>query len=216
MNRSPYDPVPWNDSAVPNDEDKEQLKSALAQDNDTALKEFIGRFGSDALNALLFRDNITPLMYASGKGATDCLRILIAQGADLNATDIYGRNACYHAAMENKPAPIPMLALAGADINAFNAINYNPILVAAHNGRGQLFKTLLDCGADIDVVINDATGLTLDDLVKSSTNSALPGIFETHKAELAKKKIADSARMIEKACHNGISKSIPIRKFKPR
>ena len=63
----------------------------------------------------------TPLMVAAASGEVDAVRVLIDNGADVNAKDgVRNQTALMYAAASNRPAVIALLASKGADLKATN------------------------------------------------------------------------------------------------
>src|SRR6185436_3379861 len=63
----------------------------------------------------------TPLMVAAASGEVDAVRVLVDNGADVNAKDgVREQTPLMYAAASNRPAVIELLASKGADLKATN------------------------------------------------------------------------------------------------
>jgi ankyrin repeat protein len=83
-------------------------------------------------------------------GYPDVTRALIAAGASAAVSESSGINLVHWAAMTNHPEVIPVLAQAGASVNATDEFNYTPLMYAAtiDFGDAEVVKALLKAGAD--------------------------------------------------------------------
>jgi len=98
------------------------------------------------------RDGGTPLIYASGgsdpgRDYPGVVAALIAAGADVNAKDNLG-TPLTHAAMNGEASVVPILAKAGADVNA--QVAWCALFWAARRGDVPMVRALLDAGADVN------------------------------------------------------------------
>ncbi|XP_068216276.1 uncharacterized protein [Palaemon carinicauda] len=111
----------------------------------------------------------TPLLVAAIKGDTERISQLIAQGADVNATDYAGWSALHEACNRGFYGVSKLLIEAGADVNAKGLDNDTPLHDACINNHFKLVRLLLRCGAGVDVV--NRRGKTPRDVCRS------PGII---------------------------------------
>ena len=80
-------------------------------------------------------------------GAVDLIRILVAQGANVNYAEADGKTAIWYAVEKNNMEQIKLLLELGADVN--NKCKECPLLIhAIHNKNIEIVKLLLDHGAD--------------------------------------------------------------------
>ena len=100
---------------------------------------------------------MTPLHWTTGKGHFDVAKVLIQNGADVNALDNYKRTALHWAALNVDVAKTAlnvdvakMLILNGADVNAVDKDKKTPLHNAAKKGNVVLTLQLLCFGAAID------------------------------------------------------------------
>ena len=139
---------------------------------------------SAALPAVLAAAGLTgleaadrPLADAARRGDRDAVRVLIGQGADVDARQGDGATALLWAAYRGDADVAGLLLDAGADVNAANDLGATPLWAAVGNGRAPLVARLLDAGADPDAPLlsgetplmtaarvgaADAAGLLLD------------------------------------------------------
>ena len=100
-----------------------------------------------ASGALAAEDNAdTPLMTAAYRGDVSAMREIIAQGADVNATNRVGWTALHFAAgatpirdqvYRGSPEAATLLLDKGADPNAAGRLGHRPLMLAAMNGDGE-------------------------------------------------------------------------------
>ena len=101
----------------------------------------------------------------------DCIRALLAAGADANADD--GYSTALHLAVErNEPAIVQLLIENGARLNPLNEHGWTPLRCAADESRVECARLLLAAGADACAdaasfsVLHKAAGLKTSDLLR--------------------------------------------------
>jgi ankyrin repeat protein len=104
---------------------------------------------------LLSRKNVPLLCVAAASGSLDCVVYLVKVGANINDSDSSGSTPVHWAAMWGHDKILRFLLENGAKISSHQ---FNPLLLAARNGRYECVSVLLDSGADINCV--DQTGRT--------------------------------------------------------
>lgn len=110
----------------------------------------------------------TMLHQAAKGGDPEIIRLLIARGLDVNATDDYH----YHdtplsdVAGRAKPEAIAALLEAGSDVNHRGVNDQTPLWRAVHNKRIEIVRMLLAAGAD--PTIPDIKGRTPLDVARNS------------------------------------------------
>ncbi len=84
---------------------------------------------------------LTPLLYAAREGCTDCVKLLIEAGADLNKTDPENVSPLVMAGLNARWDSMKLLAEAGADVNKWDYYGRNPLYMVVdystlpHGGR---------------------------------------------------------------------------------
>ena len=90
---------------------------------------------------------------AEMRGDTSAVRLLIKQGADVNAAQGDGMTALHWAAMHGDADQTRMLVYAGARLEASTRNgNYTPLHLAAQTGKTSVIKALVQAGADVNAV----------------------------------------------------------------
>lgn len=102
---------------------------------------------------------IPPLMWAVRGGNPEAVELLIAHGANVNATDKFGMTALWLAVDENKPTIVEVLLRAKADPDAPTTFGSSPLICALRRGDVEMAKVLLDAGADPNAPVLKGTPL---------------------------------------------------------
>jgi len=90
---------------------------------------------------------------AEMRGDTSAVRVLLKQGADVNAAQGDGMTALHWAAMHGDVDQTRMLVYAGARLEASTRNgNYTPLHLAAQTGKTSVIKALVQAGADVNAV----------------------------------------------------------------
>ena len=97
----------------------------------------------------------TALILAVVKDHVECVKALIAAGADINANDDNGENALLWASAWNDWDCLNALIAAGADVNAKDNGGSTALSGLCFNGHVNCLKPLLDAGADVNAKDND-------------------------------------------------------------
>ena len=88
---------------------------------------------------------------AEMRGDTSAVRLLLKQGADVNAAQGDGMTALHWAAMHGDVDQTRMLVYAGARLEASTRNgNYTPLHLAAQTGKTSVIKALIQAGADVN------------------------------------------------------------------
>jgi hemoglobin len=104
----------------------------------------------------------TLLHAAAAAGDAETVELLLRSGADPNVRDAGGHTALYalgNGCRSGGGPVVPILAQAGADVNADDGIKHcTPLHMAARRGNAEVASALLNCGARIDA--RDSAGDT--------------------------------------------------------
>jgi len=88
------------------------------------------------------------LVDAAKNGDGGALRVLLEQGADVNAPEADGTTALHWAAYWDDGDSADLLIRAGAQVNAANDLGATPLWAACENGSAAMVQRLLQAGAD--------------------------------------------------------------------
>ena len=90
----------------------------------------------------------TALMTAARTGAVDAVKVLLARGADMSATEPEsGQTILMTAAAEAHPVVVQVLIAHGADVQARSTVRFSPLTFAVRAGDLESLKLLLAAGA---------------------------------------------------------------------
>jgi ankyrin repeat protein len=97
---------------------------------------------------------VTPLHLAVEKSSLEAVRLLLDQGADVNAVDRLGRSALLGAATLSSSSSssvdiVKLLIEREADVNA-SSVWQSPLLAAVLSGSVQCVQALINAGADVN------------------------------------------------------------------
>ena len=124
----------------------------------SALIEKLIKAGADA-NAARWNGE-TALMIAAHSGSVDGVKLLIAQGAKVDAIESRkGQNALMWAAAEGHSDVVDALIRNGADVKAASKAGFTPLVFAAQKGDEKSVKSLLAAGADPNYALPNGTGV---------------------------------------------------------
>jgi ankyrin repeat protein len=101
-----------------------------------------------AVNAAATTPPDAPLADAAKRADWATVRVLIKQGADINAPQGDGATALHWASYWDNREIADLLIGEGADINATNDLGVTPLWAASENGSSAMVETLLEAGAD--------------------------------------------------------------------
>ena len=108
------------------------------------------------------RDGRTALLWAARRGHEAVVRLLLENGADMNALDMYGETALVGAAEQGHETIVRLLLEKGADIEAKDEDGQTALILSAGSAHEAVTALLLEKGADIDVINRSGqTPLTL-------------------------------------------------------
>jgi ankyrin repeat protein len=89
-----------------------------------------------------------PLVDAARNADKDALRVLLQQGASVNAADADGTTALHWASYRDDLEAANLLIRAGAKVNAANDLGATPLWTASLNGSAAMVQRLLEAGAN--------------------------------------------------------------------
>ncbi|XP_067583618.1 ankyrin repeat domain-containing protein 35 isoform X1 [Pseudorca crassidens] len=97
----------------------------------------------------------SPFHLAASKGLTECLTVLLANGADINSKNEDGSTALHSATISCQPQCVKVLLQHGANEDAVDVENRTPLHWAAFSGCASSVLLLCDHEAFLDVLDND-------------------------------------------------------------
>ena len=122
------------------------LSEAAAVGNEDIIKALLA--AHVAADATAAGELWTPLVTAAFHCQIESIRLLLAAGANPNATSIAGRTALMEAASHCRAEAVKLLLQAGANPNALGGVGDSALTCAAQRGDLEIFRLLLDAGAD--------------------------------------------------------------------
>ena len=90
----------------------------------------------------------TAVIAAAHGGHSDSLKLLLAAGADVNATNDYDDTALIHAAFTGREECVHILVEAAADVNSDGSL-CTALIWAASYGYIECLEYLIEAGADV-------------------------------------------------------------------
>ncbi|XP_053328977.1 ankyrin repeat and SOCS box protein 12 [Spea bombifrons] len=94
---------------------------------------------------------VTPLRLAASKGSLECLKILLAYGAEVDILDVKAQTPLFTAVSAGHFDCVRELLKAGANPCGSIYNNCSPVLTAARDGKTNILRELLEYGADVNV-----------------------------------------------------------------
>lgn len=187
----------------------DRFYEAIRSNDLAALGALIRSDGVDAKDP----QNRTPLMVAAGFGSADAVKMLIAAGADVRASNGAGLTALHYAA--DDPAKARLLLDAGADVHAVTEMGRTPLIVAAAISQSaDVVGLLISRGAKVNVA--DTAGITPLIAAANADNREAADLLLARGADPhAKAQIPQSATALMGAAFNGnagLVKSLLARK----
>ncbi|KAM3912453.1 ankyrin repeat and SOCS box protein 12-like [Leptodactylus fuscus] len=94
---------------------------------------------------------LTLLRLAASKGFLECLKILLANGAEVDCLDAKAQTPLFAAVSAGHLDCVKELLKAGANPRGSAYNNCSPVLTACQNGQAKILKMLLDYGANPNI-----------------------------------------------------------------
>lgn len=129
-------------------------------------------------------------MQACGDGQIKCLRVLIAAGADLNASGERGMTPLMVAAQDDDEPCLAALLKAGVDLEKKDHLGHTALWFAAAYGAASCLGRLFKAGVDLDACLVDAQQLSCGDALAAE---------RARREKLALAKAAPKAKLSGKA-----------------
>ncbi|XP_074056895.1 ankyrin repeat and SOCS box protein 12 [Macrotis lagotis] len=93
----------------------------------------------------------TPLRLAASHGHLNCLKVLLAHGAEVDSLDVKAQTPLFTAVSRGHLDCVRVLLEAGANPGGSIYNNSSPLLTAARDGASEILKELLSHGAEVNV-----------------------------------------------------------------
>ena len=88
---------------------------------------------------------------ATTRGDIDKVRVLVSEGADINARDKFSQTALMYAARVGNTSLAHFLVGSGADLNTVAKYNLSALMLAIINGHAEVARILIEAGADLTI-----------------------------------------------------------------
>ena len=85
----------------------------------------------------------------------EMLEALVAEGGDVNESNVIGQNALHVAALWGHADAVDYLLMVGCDMDAQNQNGYAPLHFAAERGHASVVRLLVEAGADPSLTTKD-------------------------------------------------------------
>ena len=97
----------------------------------------------------------TELMSATGEGSEETIKLLISEGAEVNAVDNVGSTALMWASGKGRTEIVELLISKGADVNAVDNDGSTALMRASGEGHTEIAAFLILKNADVNAVDNE-------------------------------------------------------------
>ena len=125
------------------------LQSKIAEHDTDAVITMLNK-GAD-VESPQFRTKRTALMIAAKEGDPTMINILLQEGADANARDLWDNRPLNYAVWGGHQEVLQLILAADADVNVQNIKGWTPLMHAALNENASAVQDLLTHGADVHV-----------------------------------------------------------------
>jgi ankyrin repeat protein len=106
------------------------LKAGAKVDERSTVRDWQRRVTAEGRPKDMYRGGLTPLLFAAREGCIDCMKELLAKGADINLPDPDGATALVVALLNRNWDAARFLIEAGADVNLWDIYGQGPLYVA--------------------------------------------------------------------------------------
>ena len=106
-------------------------------------------------------DGTTALMKTSGNGHLQCAKLLLKEGADVNAWNKRGYTALSYTASNDHASVVNVLIRAGADVNHHGCDGRTSLIHAVECGNDVCVNLLIKAGADVNKETRGETALMI-------------------------------------------------------
>jgi ankyrin repeat protein len=149
----------------------------------------------------------TVLHVAARNDNCEIATLLLAHGADVNATEVHKRTPLHDAAFQGHCDSAALLLAHGADVNAVSTHGNTPLLEAAVACRSDIASVLLAHGADVNAVSTHGNTPLLEAVV--ACRSDIASVLLAHGAAVdARSATGDTPLLV--ALHNRNKDVIPV------
>ena len=90
---------------------------------------------------------------ASTVSSSDCVKLLVKSGADVNKATVNGWTALHLASLDGYADVVKSLLDLGANVNATSAINWTPLIAAIVGNQYQCARALIRAGANVNAMV---------------------------------------------------------------
>ncbi|KAI4209516.1 MAG: hypothetical protein LQ351_007551 [Letrouitia transgressa] len=147
------------------------------------------------------------LLTAAKRGKPAIAALLLEAGAEVNASDSFGKTSLHWAALNGYDSVVQLLLLRYADLDRQDEGGDTALLLAAQYGRAAVVKLLLDASASIQIVNHRGNSPLLEAALNGQNNVVQllfqrVGAFQTH---LNSNLSADGKSLLEQLVQNDLT-----------
>ncbi|XP_040262248.1 ankyrin repeat and SOCS box protein 12-like [Bufo bufo] len=132
-------------------EERREIHLAVTMDNPEYLSSLLSEDKYKKLVNSGWGVSVTPLHLAASKGSLECLKILLANGEEVDILDLKAQTPLFTAVSGGHFDCVKELLKAGACPSGSIYNNCTPVLNAAREGNTSILRELLDYGAEPNV-----------------------------------------------------------------
>jgi ankyrin repeat protein/superfamily I DNA/RNA helicase len=184
----------------------EQFLTAVGSNKISKVKGYLKKGAN--VNSIYKETSATALMYASQKGNTKIVELLIENKANLDLKSIEGATALIFASQKGNTEIVELLLNSGANPNLQNKNEGATALIyASKNGQTEMAKLLIENKANLDLQNND--GSTALMIASQNGHSEIVELLIENKANLDLKSI-EGATALMYASENGQTEIVKL------